>query len=122
MKMEVLYHFIHQWRFHWKIFHNIKMEKNYRERNEKISDMYGIGKDVTNLFIFELDNSIFVYSSKDKDYYKPIKRNNILTYILFLIVLEISDSQLYYMTGDKICNYYLFSKYGINWFSGIQII
>jgi len=102
------------------LVHNANLKNIYKERSEKIS-FYGINKELTNLFVFELDNSIFIYSSKDKDQYKPIKRNNIVIYLLFLIILELSDSQLYYMTGDKICNYYLFSKYGINWFSNINI-
>lgn len=102
------------------VIHNTNLKNIYKERSEKISS-YGLNKDLSNLFIFELDNSIFVYSSKDKDYYKPIKRNNIIIYLMFLMILELSDTQLYYMTGDKICNYYLFSKFGINWFNGIQI-
>lgn len=102
------------------LIHNTNLKNVYKERSDKIS-VYGLNKDLSNLFIFDLDNNIFVYSSKDKDFYKPIKRNNIIIYILFLIILELSDSQLLYMTGDKICNYYLFSKYGINWFDGIQI-
>ena len=102
------------------LIHNSNLKNIYKERSEKISQ-YGLNRDLSNLFIFDLDNSIFIYSSKDKDFYKPIKRNNIIIYILFLIILELSDSQLLYMTGDKICNYYLFSKYGINWFNDILI-
>ncbi|ARF09424.1 hypothetical protein Indivirus_1_47 [Indivirus ILV1] len=102
------------------LVHNSRLKDIYKERSQKIS-AYGINKDLTNLFVFELDNSIFVYSSKDKDTYKPIKRNNILLYLTFLIMLEISDSQLYFMTGDKACNYYFFTKYGITWFEGLYI-
>lgn len=103
------------------LLHNSNLKNIYKDRAEKINS-YGLSKDFSNLFVFELDNSIFVYSSKDKDFYKPIKRNNILVYILFLIILELSQTQLYYMTGDKTCNYYLFSKYAINWFTNIKIL
>ena len=102
------------------LVHNVNLKNIYKERSEKIS-VYGLSKDLSNLFIFELDNSIFVYSSKDKDFYKPIKRNNITVYMMFLMILELSDTQLFYMIGDKICNYYIFSKYGMNWFNGIHI-
>lgn len=102
------------------LIHNVNLKNIYKERSDKIS-VYGLNKELSNLFVFELDNSIFVYSSKDKDYYKPIKRNNIYVYMMFLIILELNDTQLFYMTGDKICNYYLFSKYGINWFNDILI-
>ncbi len=102
------------------LIHNTNLKTIYKERTEKIS-VYGLNKDLTNLFIFELENSIFVYSSKDKDFYKPIKRNNITIYSLFLMILELSDTQIFYMIGDKVCNYYLFAKYGIHWFNGINI-
>lgn len=102
------------------LVHNARLKDIYKERSQKIS-AYGINKELSNLFVFELDNNIFVYSSKDKDTYKPIKRNNILLYLTFLIMLEISDSQLYFMTGDRACNYYFFAKYGITWFEGLYI-
>ena len=103
------------------LIHNSNLKNIYKERSDKIS-AYGLSKDLSNLFVFELDNSIFYYDSKDKDFYKPIKRNNIIIYILFFIILELTDSQLYHMTGDKICNYYLFSKVGTTWFEDINIL
>ncbi len=102
------------------LIHNINLKQTYKQRSENLIS-YGINKDFTNLFTFELDNSIFVYSSKDKDYYKSIKKNNIYIYIIFFILLELSDTQLYYMMGDKVCNYYLFSKFGLNLFDGLNI-
>jgi hypothetical protein len=102
--------------------HNANLKFVYKERIEKIKNKYNINKDLTNLFYFELDNSIFVYSSKDKDYFKIIKRNNILAYSILLILLELSDSQLLYFSGDKICNIDTFEKYGHKWFSDISII
>lgn len=88
---------------------NTLLREKYKERLEKINQMYGIPKEITNFFVFELDNSIFVYSSKDKDYYKTIKRNNILMYIVFMIILEFNDSQIIYLIGDKTCNYFMFT-------------
>src|SRR5690606_208646 len=75
------------------LIHNYNLKNIYKERSEKISS-YGLSKELSNLFVFELDNNIFVYSSKDKDYYKPIKKNNILMYIILFMMLELSDSQL----------------------------
>ena len=102
------------------LLHNVNLKQIYKERSEKVGK-YGVSKNLTNLFIFELDNSIFVYSSKDKDYYKAIKKNNIYIYIIFLMLLELSDNQIIYMSGDKMCNYFLFSKYGANLLSGLKI-
>ena len=102
------------------LIHNVNLKQTYKQRSENLT-LYGINKDFTNLFAFELDNSIFVYSSKDKDYYKSIKKNNIYIYIIFFILLELSDTQIYYMMGDKICNYHLFSKFGANLFDNLYI-
>ena len=104
------------------LIHNKNLDPIYKERNKKITSLYGIDKELSNLFIFELDNSIFVYSSKDKDYYKDLKRNNILVYIIFLAIIELTDSQVIYMGGDKLCNYLLFTKFGLKLFEGLKII
>lgn len=103
------------------INNNILKEK-YRERTQRIDQLYGLNKDLSNLFVFDMDPNIFVYSSKDKDTYKFIKRNNILAYLVFLTLLEFNDSQIIYLIGDKLCNYFIFAKYGYPMFSGIKII
>jgi hypothetical protein len=105
------------------LVHNPIMRTVYRERTEKIKN-YGLNKELSHLFVFELENNIFVFSSKDKDQYKPIKRNNILTYLLFLTLLEFNDTQIVYMSGEKIdktCYYHLFAKYGWPLFNDIKI-
>jgi hypothetical protein len=102
--------------------HNKNMKPLYKHRFEKIDSTYGINKNFTNLFVFELDNSIFSYSSQDKDFYKPIKHNNIVMYIIFFLLIELNDNQLLYMSGDKTCNYYLFDKYGFNMFQDLMIV
>jgi hypothetical protein len=103
------------------ILHNKNLNNIYKERSEKIVAKYGV-KELSNLFVFPLDNNIFIYSSKDKDHYKPIKRNNILSYIIFFVILELTDSQILYLGGDKLCNFYTFSKIGYKLFDGINII
>lgn len=104
------------------LLHNNNMREIYKDRSEKILTKYGISKELTNFFVFELDNNIFIFSSKDKDYYKPIKRNNILMYLLFNVILELNESHLIYLIGDKTCNYYLFSKFGLQLFDNLKII
>jgi hypothetical protein len=102
------------------LVHNINLKQTFKQRSENLH-LYGINKDYTNLFTFELENNLFVYSSQDKDYYKSIKKNNIYIYLIFFILLELSETQVIYMMGDKICNYYLFTKYGSNLFDGLNI-
>lgn len=105
------------------LVHNTIMKKNFRERNITASKLYGISRDLSNLFIFDLDNSIFVYSSKEKDYFKNIKHNNVIAYIIILMLLEISNSHITFMSGDKkgVCNYPIFEKYGNILFEGLKI-
>jgi hypothetical protein len=92
------------------INNNIILKKFYKERNEKAQKEYGINN--SNLFVFDLDNSIFMFSSKDKDFLKPIKQNNVLGYIMFIMMLELNDSQIAYINSDKkgFCNFQIFDK------------
>ena len=101
------------------VAHNKNMLNVYKSRIAKREKMYGIG--TSDLYIFPLDNSIFTHSSKDKDKYKLIKRNNVLVYIMFILILELNDSQILHMLGDKYCNYFWFIKYGYNLFNNIKI-
>lgn len=103
------------------LIHNKNLKNIYKERKERVLNSYGINKELTNLFVFELENNIFIYSSKDKDYYKPIKQNNVLIYLIMLMLLELNDSQIIFMGGDRICNYYFFEKYGFSLFENINI-
>jgi len=102
---------------------NKYLKNNFKERNELASKIYGVSRDLSNLFIFELDNNIFVFSSKEKDYYKKIKLNNIIAYIIVLMILEINDSHITFMGGDKkgLCNFEVFDKYGHVLFDGLKI-
>ena len=105
------------------LLNNRLLKKNFKERNELATRQYGVSRDLSNLFVFELDNEIFKFSSKEKDHYKPIKQNNILAYLVILLILEINDSQLSFMTGDKkgLCNFPVFDKYGHVLFDGLKI-
>lgn len=100
---------------------NVVLKKFYKERNESVSKTYGIVN--SNLFVFDLDNSIFIFSSKDKDYLKPIKQNNILGYIMFLMMLELNESQISYINSDKkgFCNFQVFDKVYTSLFENIKI-
>lgn len=105
------------------LMHNNIMKKNFKERNIAATKLYGISRDLSNLFIFDLDNSIFVYSSKEKDYFKNIKHNNVIGYLIILMILEINNSHITFMSGDKkgVCNFPVFEKYGNVLFEGLKI-
>jgi hypothetical protein len=59
--------------FETKTFHTSFIIK--KNRLQKI----GVNKNTSNFFIFELDNNIFTYSSKDRDFFKTIKFNNVIS-------------------------------------------
>ena len=102
---------------------NNKLKRTFKERNENATKLYGINRDLSSLFIFELENSIFVFSSKDKDHYKPIKQNNIMAYLIYLISLEISDSHISFIGDDKkgLCNVHIFDKIYKSLFGDLKI-
>ena len=97
---------------------NPALRKQKKENDEKI---YGINTSLTNYFLFKLDNEIFVYTSQDTDKYKKYKYNNILAYILLLIILDISNTQIFFLNFDKNYNYLLFNKFGFGLFNNIYV-
>lgn len=105
------------------LLHNDIMKKNFRERNMMATKLYGINRELSNFFIFDLDNSIFIYSSKEKDYFKNVKHNNVICYIMILMILELNNSQITFITGDKkdICNFAIYEKFGNILFEGLKI-
>ena len=103
--------------------HNLYLKKSaYLTNRDKFVKLFGINKNISYLYIFELENNIFIYSSKDKDYYKSVKFNNIISYILILLVLEINDTQIQSLSNDKICSYFIYKKIGHTLFENINII
>jgi hypothetical protein len=105
------------------IYHNLYLKKSsYLTNRDKFIKLYGINKNISYLYIFELENNIFIYSSKDKDYYKSVKFNNIISYILILLVLEMNDTQIQSLSNDKICSYFIYKKIGHTLFENMNII
>lgn len=94
---------------------------NKRERERLATQNYGISPDNSNFFIFPLSNDIFKFSSKDVDKYKKIKLNNVITYIVFMMILELNITQIMNIEFDKSCNLFLFKKFGIKLFDNLYI-
>jgi hypothetical protein len=104
---------------------NHLLTKTLRTRNEKKEAMYGISRNLSSLFVFEMENNIYTTSSKDKDQeqFKMIKRNNITTYIMIYLILELNESQITFFNGDKkgLCDIRIFDKVGDSLFRGLRI-
>ena len=97
----------------------IKDQNKRKIQNETWIKKYGCN--LSNFFLFKLDNDIFTYSSKEKDKFKLYKLNNILAYILIIFITEINLNQIIYLSYDKLINYYLFEKFGYNLFNNLYI-
>ena len=97
--------------------------KNMDKRSRELAAFqnYGVSSDYTFFFIFPLANDIFKSSSKETDKFKKIKVNNIITYILLFMVLDLNDSQILMFDYNKICNYILFDKFKSILFSKLKI-
>lgn len=95
--------------------------KNLKENKIVSQKTYGINKMYSNMWVFELKNNIFVFSTTDIDEYKPIKTNNAIAYMIFMMLLEMNYNQLTYL-GDKKCNINLFDKHKEQIFGDLQII
>jgi hypothetical protein len=93
----------------------------FKERNDKVNEKYGISKDLTDVFIFKFENSIFGYSTKGDDEYKHIKQNNMFSYTIIMLLLEISDSHIYHIGTDK-KELLAFDKIYKSLFAGVKII
>ncbi len=92
------------------LLHTAYLKNQPKDRIEKAVETYGITKDFTNLFFFELKDDIFLTSSMDTDYYKQIKYNNILAYIALMLIADINSGQILSFKDDKFCNFFIFSQ------------
>lgn len=103
------------------LVHTEWLRKQPKDRIEQSSKKYGIDKELTNLFFFELKDEIFLTTSQETDYYKIIKYNNIMTYLILIILIEINSGQILNLREDKKYNFFLFQKLGSNIFTNLFI-
>jgi hypothetical protein len=101
------------------LIHTDWLRKQPKDRIEQFSKKYGIGKDLTNLFFFELKDEIFLTTSQETDYYKIIKYNNIMAYLMLIIITEMNSGQILSLKEDKRYNYFFFQKIGQNLFGDL---
>jgi hypothetical protein len=96
-------------------------KRRQREKNAYIE--YGINSDLSNYFLFKLENDIFRFSSDDTDKYKKIKINNIFIVIIFSFMIRLSyNTFINVPSNDKYCNYYFYDKFSDIIFKDIKII
>jgi len=103
------------------LVHTEWLRKQPKDRIEQSSKKYGINKELTNLFFFELKDDIFLTTSQETDYYKLIKYNNIMAYLILIMLIEINSGQILSLREDKRYNYFLFNKIGSSFFTDVFI-
>ena len=103
------------------LVHTEYLKKQPNNRIELASKLYNIHQELTNLFFFELKNDIFLVSSIDTDKYKILKYNNVIAYLIFILIFELNIGQILSLKDDKRCNYYLFSKIKDQLFGNLYI-
>jgi hypothetical protein len=96
------------------LIHTDYLKSQPKDRRNKSEKKYNINKDLTRLFFFPLKDDIFLTSSEDIDQFKIIKFNNVITYIVFILISEMKPGQILNMKNDKLCNYFIYSKIGKN--------
>jgi hypothetical protein len=95
-----------------------------QERKKRLDEavkLYGLNKDYTQFYIFELKNDIFIYSSKETDKFKRLKLNNIMIYIIMFMINEISINQILFFIEDKNINIEIFKKNYKTLFNNLKI-
>jgi hypothetical protein len=92
-----------------------------RKMQEHMINTYNISEDYASFFLFQLSNDIFLFSTKEVDKFKKLKYNNILMYIIMLIISDLDVSHIENLTYDKLCNYFFFERYGYSMFDGLMI-
>jgi hypothetical protein len=96
-------------------------KRRQREKNAYIE--YGINSELSNYFLFKLENDIFRFSSDDTDKFKRIKINNIFIIIMFCFFIRLSYNIFINVPiNDKYCNYYFYEKFGDIIFKDLKIL
>ena len=91
------------------ILHNQKLKPIINERKKEI-EKYQINPKLSSLFAFTLTDDIFVFSTKEVDYFKILKYNNIIIYSLFVLISNLNKGQILEFKNDKRCNVLVYSQ------------
>ena len=97
---------------------------NKRRQREKSAMLdFGIDPELSNYFLFKLENDIFKFSSNDTDKFKRVKINNIFIVIIFCFYIRLSYNIFINVPlNDKYCNYYFYENYSDVIFKDLKIL
>ena len=86
---------------------NKHLNKIWEKRSSSVLDKYGI---TSELYMFELSNNMFEGKNKESEFYN-IRVNNVISYVMLFMLLNVDEYTLKYFKGNKLCNYSVFDKY-----------
>ena len=79
---------------------DILIEHNkYLKKNKINYKQYGISN--SEIYVFTLDDNIFINLNNDQDKFRVEKKKNIISYIIFLILLDLNDFDISFLNTDK---------------------
>lgn len=91
------------------------------ERTNYIEKTYKINKNLTELFFFDLEDDIFLIDSKSIDKFKIRKQNNVLIYLLFILILELNDDNIANLSVSEKYNYIIFNQFKERLFGNVYL-
>ena len=89
----------------------MKSRNQAENRSKSFKQKYNIDPIYSKVFFFQLKDDIFLTSSEDTDKYKIIKYNNLIVYLMLMIMLEINSGQILGIKETKFYNFYFFEKF-----------
>ena len=101
------------------LIHTEFLKSEPKNRIEIAGEKYGIN--LSNLFFFKFEDDIFLTSSKDTDKFKKIKFNNVLSYMILILISEMNVGQIMGLKTDKRCNFLIYKNVKDNLFKNIKL-
>lgn len=89
----------------------MKSRAEVEQRSKNAMKNYNVDSKYSKVFFFQLKDDIFLTSSEDTDKYKIIKYNNLITYLILMIMLEINSGQILGIKETKFYNFYFYEKF-----------
>jgi hypothetical protein len=101
------------------LIHSNYIKKLGENVKRKISETFNIK--LSSLIFFPLEDNIFVTKTDEIDKLKMLKYNNVLAYLVLMIITDLNAGMILSLKEDKRSNFYLFSSLMKNIFGEIQI-
>ncbi|ULY68540.1 hypothetical protein [Chlorella virus XW01] len=101
------------------LIHSNYIKKFGENVKRKISETFNIK--LSSLIFFPLEDNIFVTKTDVIDKLKMLKYNNVLSYLVLMIITDLNAGMILSFKEDKKSNFYLFSSLMNNIFGDIQI-